>query len=177
MPPNACHDGQTPLANRLGRWPPRSLRYAPKMRRQAWIYTGALLGIVCANAHEEIYRWTDANGQVHYADRPPADQSHTVTDIHPAPATTLQPSTDEASEHSENPGNAATESPQATPDASALAEQCDRANERLAFYQRTPAVRVLYKNKSGETVRMTPQERKARMSRYRELAAESCNQR
>lgn len=39
------------------------------------IRTGALVAVlscVALSAHAEIYRWVDANGKVHYTDKPPA---------------------------------------------------------------------------------------------------------
>ena len=88
-----------------------------------------------------------------------------MTDTLP-PAPADEPASEDAIDHP------APEQP--TTDPAVLKQQCSRARERLAFYERTPAVRVLYKNKSGETVRMTPEERTSRMSRYRTLAAKSC---
>ena len=142
------------------------------MRLTAWINTGLLLGWMCASAHAEIYQWTDADGQTRYSDQPPLNRDYVVKDVNPAPATTLPPAPADEPASEDAIDHPAPEQP--TTDPAVLKQQCSRARERLAFYERTPAVRVLYKNKSGETVRMTPEERTSRMSRYRTLSAKSC---
>lgn len=151
------------------------MRYAPDMR----LRLGIVLGLVSVAAHAEIYTWTDANGQVRYSDQPPLNQTYSVREVRPTPAANSpsDPATDP--DHQMDDPRADTSSAsggdaQTAVDPAALKAQCDRARERIAFYERTPAVRVLYENESGETVRMTPEERSSRLSHYRDLAAESC---
>ncbi|MDJ0740822.1 MAG: DUF4124 domain-containing protein [Gammaproteobacteria bacterium] len=55
-----------------------SPRYKPPRPHPALLLTVLLVG---GAAQADIYRWTDANGQVHYGSRPPADASAEAMDI------------------------------------------------------------------------------------------------
>ena len=59
-------------------------------------------------------------------------------------------------------------------DPAVLAQRCAEARERIGFYERTPAVRILFENDNGQTVRMTPAQRSSRLKQYREIASQSC---
>lgn len=47
---------------------------------------GAALLLVSSAAATEIYRWVDADGTVHFGDRPPADHPIVKVDVLPPPA-------------------------------------------------------------------------------------------
>ncbi|HWS76892.1 MAG TPA: M23 family metallopeptidase [Thermomonas sp.] len=42
------------------------------LRRPAWFAAGLVLALSAAHAGDQVYRWVDKNGRVHYGDRPPA---------------------------------------------------------------------------------------------------------
>ncbi|PWN57895.1 hypothetical protein DEH80_01015 [Abyssibacter profundi] len=132
----------------------------------------------CAVAHAEIYRWTDANGQLRYSDRPPVNQPYTVEPVTTRPA---EPAASQAPDTpASNPEQPPAPEPEATDpttprvDPAVLAQRCAEARERIGFYERTPAVRILFENDNGQTVRMTPAQRSSRLKQYREIASQSC---
>lgn len=58
----------------------------PNRGRRAVGVIGVLLGLVLWPAHADIYKWVDADGRVHYGDRPDGDAATSVN-IRPAPTT------------------------------------------------------------------------------------------
>ncbi|MEC9406427.1 MAG: DUF4124 domain-containing protein [Pseudomonadota bacterium] len=130
----------------------------------------------CAVAHAEIYRWTDADGQLRYSDRPPVNQPYRVEPVTTRPGQSAPVDQTPAPEQTEQPTPQAATTPAAapTPPPEELARRCAQARERVAFYERTPAVRILFQNDNGQTVRMTPAQRSSRLQQYQEIASQSC---
>lgn len=54
------------------------------------LVAGYLLLVWCGPLHAEIYKWTDAHGQVHYSDRPVAGARQLDTDDNPLPDNTTR---------------------------------------------------------------------------------------
>ena len=46
-----------------------------RLRPQLFCAVGLLGGLICGGAGAEVYRWTDADGRVHFSDRPPEQSS------------------------------------------------------------------------------------------------------
>ena len=45
------------------------------------IVTLLLAGLATVAVAENVYKWSDAQGQIHYTDRPPSDRSATIIEI------------------------------------------------------------------------------------------------
>jgi len=138
-----------------------------------------LPGVIGGNAvADEIYKWTDENGVVHFDDRPPQGQNTQTIDIPPAPlAGSAEP---KPSPNDTQPGNdnSAANAPNAPGEEDAaplsLADQrraqlatdrenkretreemermCEQRRKRLT--QMEPARRVFYTDEDGQSVRM-----------------------
>lgn len=77
-----------------------------------------------ALAGQSVYRWVDANGKVHYGDRPPAPQAEKVEIRAPAPSAPVTPPA----------------APTAAATAAAASTECQRWREQLARYQASPVL-------------------------------------
>ncbi len=130
----------------------------------------------------EIYRWVDAEGNVHYGDRPsgaPTEQrlqlSYARTDGS-AVEKRVQDRLDAQSAQAEAQAEQAKAEQEAAEEAEIAAEQqraCESARERLETYRSS---RRLYKaDENGERVYLDEEQRAAASRRIEEQIAEYCN--
>lgn len=61
------------------------------MRQVTVVLVGALLAGTCVQAAEEVYRWVDEDGVVHYSDQPHPGAERLIIEGAPAPGTRLSP--------------------------------------------------------------------------------------
>lgn len=162
--------------------------------------TSLLVSFTSGNAiATEVYRWTDANGVVHYGDKPPDGQTtqtinvtepprSSATEAYPGPGGT-QP--DAASDAVINdPANGQeTDPPQSLADArrEKMAEDRKKRRETQAETERLcakhgtrleqvePHRRVFYKNERGESVRMDDDKRIALVEESKDFIAKNCD--
>ena len=109
-------------------------------------------------ASAQIYRWTDANGQVHFSQNPPKVGTYTdVTPTAPVSGTEMGPKPPPRFAQREgSSGGAATQaSLQARADD---AERCAKANERISFMQEKTAHRLFVTGDDGQPARMTDEQ-------------------
>jgi len=125
-------------------------------------------------ASAEIYKWTDANGQVHFSQNPPKQGSYQdVTPQGPASGT----STDG---HSTTPLYASPSSSgssgQAGLQASAdNAERCAKANERISYLQEKTAHRLFVTGDDGQPARMTDEQFDQQLKDAQDAASKYCH--
>ena len=159
-----------------------------------------LVSFVSGNAiAAEVYKWTDANGVVHYGDKPPEGQTAqtiNVRETHNSGATQADPgpggTQPEAASNAviNDPANGQeTSPPQSLADArrEKMAEdrkkrresqaEMDRmcAKHRTRLEQVEPHRRVFYKNEKGEPVRMDDDKRIALVEESKDFIAKNCN--
>lgn len=109
-------------------------------------------------ASAQIYKWTDANGQVHFSQNPPKTGAYTdVTPTGPVSGTEMgpKPAGRPRSGASSSSGGAAQANLQARADD---AERCAKANERISFLQEKTAHRLFVTGDDGQPARMTDEQ-------------------
>ena len=129
----------------------------------------------------EIYRWVDAEGNVHYGDRPsgaPAEQRLQLTYARTDGSAVEQRVQDRLAEktaRAEADAEAEKAAQEAAEEAEIAAEQqkaCESARERLETYRSS---RRLYKaDENGERVYLDEEQRQAASRRIEEQIAEFC---
>ncbi|MDO3381393.1 DUF4124 domain-containing protein [Gilvimarinus algae] len=139
---------------------------------------GALVLLLSAGASAELYRWTDANGKVHYSDRQPADNSAKDAEViddklkpvniddsheerealrHVFPDEPLEPSPAEQRQASERE--------------QALKEHCRKARE----YLRAVSGPVQFIDENGEMVDVSERERQERQAEMEAYVEKHCS--
>ncbi len=138
-----------------------------------------LLLISAAASAGNIYRWVDAQGQVHYGQAPPQGVEATAqhkTAAAPAGA-------GKAESAAVKPAVAAASAPlAATPDAAAKAKadkdakvkNCAAARQRIEFLETNTAHRIQVPQKDGSTARMTDEEFDKGLADAKKAAASNC---
>ncbi len=162
--------------------------------------TSLLLSIASANTiATEVYTWTDANGVVHYGDKPPDGQKAQIINIREThgPGTTEatptpgeaqpDPASDalmmnDAHEQETSPSQSAAEArrekiaknrEERREKQAEMDRTCATHRERLASIE--PHRRVFYRDESGENVRMDDDKRIALVEESRDFLAENCD--
>lgn len=135
------------------------------------------LGLIsgAAASKNQVYRWTDAKGQVHYSDKPPADAQFDRVKIRDsAPASDTDPATAAATAQSQgNNTPAGTPAPrpdQAEKDAQ-RAERCKTAQRNLAALRSELDVEI---EADGQKRLLNPEERLEQISRNEKAVALNC---
>lgn len=133
-----------------------------------------VLLVAASPALAQIYKWTDANGQVHYADRPASDRA---TEIRPSvPTAQATPATP-----SPNAGQIGTENAAVTSEqvravqqerARLRDEQCKQATE--AYDKALRAARIYRTNDKGEREFLSAAEADATRAQLRAERDSSC---
>jgi hypothetical protein len=158
-----------------------------------------LSGVIGGNAvADEIYRWTDENGVVHFGDKPPKGQNTqtiVIPPAHLAGSAEPKPSPDDTQPGNDNSAaNAANAAGEEDAAPLSLADQrraqlatdrenkretreeterqCERHRKRLT--QMEPARRVFYTNENGQSVRMDDDLRVNLIEEDKAFIAENC---
>jgi hypothetical protein len=128
-------------------------------------------------ASAQIYKWTDANGQVHFGQNPPKQGNYSdVTPTHPVSGTNTD------GQHAASiPGTAGGKSaPAAAPAQTSLqakadnAERCAKANERISFLQERTPHRLMVTGEDGQPARMTEEQYTQQLKDAQDAAAKYC---
>lgn len=125
----------------------------------------------------ETYRWTDANGVVHFSQFPPTGQN--ATTVNDAPIGTVSDGSSNASAESSTPSNdgqsaSPTEqtSTKAAPNAAGTKEACAAARSNLAALQ--SGERIKEKMPDGSTHWLTTAEQAARLKQTNDFLQQHC---
>jgi hypothetical protein len=158
-----------------------------------------LPGVIGGNAvADEIYRWTDENGVVHFGDRPPEGQKTQTIVIpeaqragdarpYPSPDDT-QPGNDSSAANAPNAPGEEEAAPLSLADQRRAQLATDRkdkretreemermcAQHRKRLTQMEPARRVFYTNEDGQSVRMDDELRVNLIEEDKAFIAENC---
>lgn len=124
-----------------------------------------------------MYRWTDAQGQVHYTQTPPP--GFNADKVAPAPPPSSNPGVEAVRKLNQTTDKAAKEgaAQQAEADLKKTERdgKCKQAQERVAFFEARTAHRIASKNEDGSLSRMTTEEYDKKLAEAREAVASSCN--
>ena len=157
------------------------MRTALKARQLALTCAVAAMTFAAGATANEIYKWTDADGNVHYEDRPSGAASEERVDItyrrtdSGAVNQRVQARLDRQAERDEAKSVAAAQEQEAA-DKAATAEErskaCERARARLETYLQS---RRLYRtDKNGERVYLDDAERQEARQKAEEQITEHC---
>lgn len=143
------------------------------------LFWGALA--FAAHAHAELYKWTDAQGKVHYTDQPPTIDSQVIKHSTAGQAETTSEATqsldakDQAYQkrrkESEDARAKANEEAEKTRIAS---ENCDKARKNLSALQNTENARVYSTNAAGQRVYMDDSARASAQANSQKSVSEFC---
>ena len=153
------------------------------MRRTTIFVISALLPIACLLSvpvwAQQMYKWTDENGVVHFSETPPQGQDAEVSNIpegaQPMGQAPMSESTpgDMHSVAQERRDELARQRDQAQAEAAIRDAEC--AAKRAEVARLEPNRRVFYEDASGETVRMDDQVRVDRVAAAKKFIQENCN--
>jgi hypothetical protein len=136
---------------------PRLGKPAFRIHAGGLLFWGALA--LTAHAHAELYKWTDAQGKVHYTDQPPTLDSQTVKPSTAGQAETTSKATQslDAQEQAYQKRRKEAEEARAKADKDAeqariTRENCDKARKNLDTVQNTPMVYTT--NAAGQRIYM-----------------------
>lgn len=117
----------------------------------------ALLASPALLQAQVAYKWTDANGVVHYSDQPPAEGIRAERISVRAPAAASQGEDEGASQAEAKEENAA----------------CTTARQNLQVFETYQVIRMDLDG-DGEAEELTPEQREREMARTRELVRTLC---
>ena len=142
-----------------------------------------LLALVCAvagtqAAEKQVYKWTDANGVVHYSDAPPPKDALNVRSVHLVGATTATTPIAAAGDDKAKAGatqDAAKPATAGVPDTPEnRAKECDQAKRNLALLQSSYAVNEI--GPDGQAKPIDEKDRESRIEGVKERIAQFCGQ-
>lgn len=136
--------------------------------------------IVAMPVSAQIYEWRDADGGVHYSDRPPPDVEGKLikrgTISAPAasspPAKSLAEKELEFRERRAEAAEKKEKKAQEKQEAAQRAERCELARKNLKILK--SADRVLMKSEDGPSKQLRPSQRKAELEKTEKIIAEDC---
>lgn len=143
--------------------------------RLAIIWGILLLCAVAAPTQAKVYKWTDAQGRVHYSANPPRDSGASEVRIAPTPSPAV--STDDIqAETKEEAKDEGAENKQAAEDASrkdALKQNCEIAKQNLKILE-NPAIRRFREEEGKEAVYYTDEQRQAKIAESKKMVEAFC---
>ncbi|MDE2089883.1 MAG: DUF4124 domain-containing protein [Gammaproteobacteria bacterium] len=125
-------------------------------------------------AQADIYKWVDTNGLTHYSEEPPSTGKYQV--IQSAPPAPANPAG--AAPAQAQPAKPAAPQPQANAQLSPAAqkqhaENCLRAKQTLGILETRS--HILATDASGQQVRLTEEQRQAKITEIKQKLAKYCN--
>lgn len=150
------------------------------------IFTAAfILSAIDTVAEDEIYRWVDEDGVVHFENQATAQDDaeqiyikqkrgrNTQYYSDPEPTSTNQPTEPQASYAQQKRDERAKKQKEAAEKEKLIAAQCDQAHQIIA--QLEPVTRVIVEQDDGTIIRMDDNDRLERLREAREYIAGNCN--
>ena len=127
-------------------------------------------------ASAQIYKWTDANGQVHFSQNPPKTGNYSdVTPQLPVSGASTGGSSTPRPSGSKGVSSPAAPSQQALQAGADKAERCAKANERISFLQEKTAHRLFVTGDDGQPARMTTEQFDQQLKDAQDAAAKYCD--
>jgi len=132
-----------------------------------------LLGLMpLVAAAQQIYRWTDSNGGVHFSQNPPTSGAYTnvtPSNTSPGPDPAYHPGKSVLDQPSDQNARQAALKSKAENE-----ERCAKANERVSFLEEKTAHRLYKTGPDGEPARLTDEEFDQELSDAKAAAAKYC---
>ncbi len=132
-----------------------------------------VLGVMTAASAQQVYRWVDVNGVVHYSDQPPPDKkSAQVVNVRTSKSAKLSPEEIAAADAAEK----------AKPEAIQAAKKVQDDAQRAKYCQ-TARVNLLALNSGNEVTQdfdgmrraLTPEERAAQIEKNQRIVDANCS--
>lgn len=140
---------------------------------------GAL--VFAIHAHAELYKWTDAQGKVHYTDQPPTLNSQTVKHSTAGQAETTTKATQSLDAKEQDYQKRRKEAEDARAKAEKEAEKariarenCDKARKNLSTLQNADTPRVYTTNAAGQRTYMDDSARASAIADSQKSVSEFC---
>lgn len=129
--------------------------------------------------HAELYKWTDGQGKVHYADQPPATGAETLRGVPASQAETVREATETLNARDQayrkrlkDAEDARAKADKEAEQAKSRQENCAKARSNLATLQNKS--RVYRTNAAGQRVSMDDSARAEAIADSRKAITESC---
>ena len=152
-------------------------------------FTGAfIMWAPQSAAQDEVYRWVDENGVVHFGDRAPQQNEAEVVSIPQTSGISLKPPSDPETAETANSADEMEPQPSAAQQArdaraearlereakaEVTAKNCKAARELINKLE--PSTRVIVRHEDGTVTRMDDNERLAELARAQAFVAENCD--
>jgi len=126
---------------------------------------------------DSIYRWTDASGQIHFSQTPPAEGSYQrVTPVTSSGSGASNSGLSDFVKQGDAADSAAEKARQAQLQSKAeQAERCAKAREQISSLESRPAHRTYVDGPGGQTARMTDDQHEQMLNDAKKAAAGSCS--
>ena len=133
------------------------------------------------HAHAELYKWTDAQGKVHYTDQPPTVNAQTIKNstAGQAEATSTATQSLDAKDQAYQKRRKEAEDARAKADKEAeqarvARENCDKARKNLSTLQNPDTTRVYTTNAAGQRTYMDDTARASALANSQKTVSEFC---
>lgn len=153
------------------------MRHARAIGSKAWPWL--LLALLPLTAQATIYRWVDAQGQVHYSQTPPPEAGAEPQSIRTLPAA-APPAARQPASTAPGAGGASAPPPAGKTEearkaeAAARPQRCQAAREHLRYLEEKTPRRLGVTQPDGSMARMTEEEFAGRLRTTREAIARDC---
>ena len=140
-----------------------------------------VLSATDAIAEDEIYRWVDENGVVHFGDRPGGQAGVEKIDIPESRINSTQPASADASgDTSQQPSQAQQQRDERAVNRKEAAEkqevlEANCATRRQEVAQLEPSTRVMVTYEDGTVIRMDDNDRLEKLNEAKAYIAENCD--
>jgi hypothetical protein len=122
---------------------------------------------------EQVYRWVDSAGVVHFSQNPPASGDYKdVTNSLPPSTTYSSPGSPARPAVQGGSGSGSSQTLQAKAD---NAERCAKARERISFLEEKTAHRLMVTGPDGQPARMTSDQFNSEVDDAKAAAAKYCD--
>ena len=155
-----------------------------RLDRQAFrIHAGRLLFLgtlaVSVHAHAELYKWTDAQGKVHYTDQPPTLKAQVIkhstagqADITSQATQSLDAKDQAYQKRRKEADEARAKADKEAEQARVQREKCDKARNNLSTLQNTP--RVYTTDAAGQRTYMDDAARASALASSQKAVSDFC---
>lgn len=140
-------------------------------------FTAVAALIVPALAAAQVYKWTDADGHVHYGQAPPKTGNFQQTQAAPPPgvAPNVQQIDAAQKQADKDAGKTKEDADKLAAEKAQKAKDCKAAQERLTYLDAHTARRIGTKDAQGNVSRMTEDEFQKQRQQAQESVTKNCN--
>lgn len=154
------------------------------MQRIAWVLAVLAALTVPAAIAAQIYKWSDAQGQVHYGELPPVGRPAQKLDVNTTSGHSQPPASTPAAKPAPTPskpgnpantgqGKTGTAAQSNSLDPQQLQQQCRNARQNLQVLKHGPSNRR-FREPSGKVVRYTQEQLQAKIAENEQFLKRNC---